>query len=62
LYFTKKGKNLYAIAQKWEETITIQNVAKPIKINLLGFKGDVKFTYKNNVLTIIAPQVEYRAL
>lgn len=57
LYFTKKGKDLFAVATKWQETMTIQNVQKPLKVNLLGFKGDVKFSYKNDVLTIFAPQV-----
>jgi alpha-L-fucosidase len=62
LYFTKKDKNLYAIACKWAEVITIQNIGKPTKVNLLGFKGDVKFTHKNNILTIFAPQVNPNTL
>jgi alpha-L-fucosidase len=57
LYFTQKDKNIYAITRHWDEVITIQNVNKPLKINLLGYKGDVKFTHKNNTLTIIAPSV-----
>ncbi len=57
LFFTKKNKDLFAITRKWADVITIQNVAKPLKVNLLGFKGDVKFTHKNNTLTIFAPQV-----
>ena len=57
LFFTQKGKDVYAITRKWEDVITVQNVAKPLKVNLLGFKGDVKFTYKNGTLSIIAPAV-----
>ena len=57
LFFTKKDKDLFAIMRKWADVITIKNVAKPLKINLLGFKSEIKFTHKNNTLTIIAPQV-----
>ena len=57
LFFTKKDKDLFAITRKWADVITIQNVAKPLKVNILGFKSEVKFTHKNNTLTIIAPQV-----
>lgn len=57
LYFTQKGKNLNAITRKWEDMITIQNVAKPNKVSLLGYKGEVKFNYKNGTLTIMVPSV-----
>lgn len=57
LYFTQKGKNLYAISRKWEESISVQNVAKPSKVSLLGYKGEVKFNYKNGTLIIMTPPV-----
>lgn len=57
LHFTQKGKNVYAIASKWQETIIVENVEKPAKVKLLGFDGDIKFSYKNKVLSITAPQV-----
>lgn len=57
VYFTQKGSTLYAIARSWQNEIVISNVPKPTKVNLLGFKGEVKFSYKNNVLRIIAPSV-----
>jgi len=43
--------------RKWQDVITIANVDKPTKVKLLGFEGDVRFTYKNKVLSITAPQV-----
>ncbi|WP_421799499.1 alpha-L-fucosidase [Haliscomenobacter sp.] len=57
VYFTQKGQNLYVIQRKWAEQLQVDNVAKPKSVRLLGYDGPVKFTYKNNVLQIIAPQL-----
>lgn len=57
VFFTKKANALYAISRQWKDEIVIENVPKPSKVNLLGFKGEVKFSYKGNVLRITAPAV-----
>ncbi|HOY16104.1 MAG TPA: alpha-L-fucosidase [Haliscomenobacter sp.] len=57
VYFTQKGQNLYAIQRKWANTLVIPNVAKPVSVKLLGYNGVVKFSYKNNTLSIFAPQL-----
>jgi alpha-L-fucosidase len=61
-YFTQKEGEIYAIVREWQEEIAIQNVAKPSIIRLLGFKGEVKFSYKNNVLRVIAPTLNPSAI
>ena len=57
VFFTQKANTLYAINRHWKDEIVIENVSKPSKVSLLGFKGDVKFSYKGNVLRITAPAV-----
>ena len=57
MYFTQKGQNLYVIQRKWAEQLQVDNVAKPKAVRLLGYDGPVKFTYKNNILQITAPQL-----
>ncbi len=57
-YFTSKGKNLYAIQQKWQKTLVISGVEKPSEVKLLGYDGDIRFSYKQKTLTIIAPQLD----
>lgn len=57
LFFTQNNKNLYAITTRWNEKISIKQIKKPSKINLLGYNGEVKFVYNNNELTIFAPAI-----
>jgi len=58
VFFTQKDKKLFAINSKWQKTFTVDNIEKPSAVKLVGFKGDVRFSYKNRTLTIIAPQVD----
>lgn len=56
LFFTRKGKNLYAIVTRFpDKAITIKNIKAPENISLLGNKGKLKTSFKNNSLTIYPP-------
>lgn len=57
VFFTQKEKTLYAIQCKWADTLTVSNVAKPKSVKLLGYAGQVKYSYKNNTLSVFAPQL-----
>ncbi|MBL7763112.1 MAG: alpha-L-fucosidase, partial [Chitinophagaceae bacterium] len=56
LFFTRKGKNLYAIATRFpDKPITLVNIKAPEKVSLLGYTGKLKTSFKNNSLTIQPP-------
>lgn len=56
LFFTRKGKNLYAIATRFpDKPITLANIKAPEKVSLLGYTGKLKTSFKNNSLTIQPP-------
>ncbi|MBS1573788.1 MAG: alpha-L-fucosidase, partial [Bacteroidetes bacterium] len=56
LFFTRKGKNLYAIATRFpDKPITLANIKAPEKVSLLGYNGKLKTSFKNNSLTIQPP-------
>ena len=56
LFFTRKGKDLYAIATRFpDKAITVTNIKAPGNISLLGYSGKLKTGFKNNRLTIQPP-------
>jgi len=56
LFFTRKGKNLYAIATRFpDKAVTLINIKAPEKVSLLGYNGKLKTSFKNNSLTIQPP-------
>ncbi len=55
LFFTKKGENIFAISTKWKKELVVRNISKPKTLTMLGYKGQIKYTYKNNTLTITVP-------
>jgi alpha-L-fucosidase len=58
LYFTTKGKDLYAIVTKWSDaSFDISNISKSLKISMLGYNGVVKTVLKNGKLTITPPML-----
>jgi alpha-L-fucosidase len=57
-YFTKKGKDLYVLCTKFPtQEITVENVAKPISVSMLGLSSTIKSTFKNGKLTLTPPIV-----
>ena len=57
LFFTAKGKDLYVITTKWQDSpITIDGVNVQ-NVKLLGFNGNVKALAKGGKLTITPPTV-----
>jgi alpha-L-fucosidase len=57
VFFTQKGNSLYAITTRWADEIVIDNVSKPVKITLLGYSGEIKYTCSGNRLKIIMPKI-----
>lgn len=57
LFFTKKGNTLYALTTAWPATLTIQDVPRPQKVSLVGYRGQVGTSWKNNTLTLTLPAV-----
>lgn len=56
LYFTKKGKDLYAICTKFPKgDIVIQGIGKSSSVSMLGFKGKVKHSTEAKNLKITPP-------
>lgn len=55
LFFTQKKGNIFAISTKWKKEITINSIGKPKAVSMLGFKGNIKYRYKNNTLNIQMP-------
>ncbi len=56
LYFTTKGKDIYAIVTKWSDvSFDISNISKSLKVSMLGYNGSVKTVLKNGKLTITPP-------
>ncbi len=55
LFFTQKGKDIYAIATKWKNEWVIKNIGKPVAVTMPGYKGKIEFNYKGGILTIKLP-------
>ncbi|MEA5258531.1 alpha-L-fucosidase [Arcicella aquatica] len=55
VYFTAKGKDLYVIATKWQDSPIVVAGIKIGKVQMLGFKGAIKTSIKGDKLTIIPP-------
>ena len=56
VYFTKKGNDLYVHVTKWQDKpIVVEGVSKAEAVNMLGFKGKVKFNASGKRLTITPP-------
>ena len=55
LFFTQKGKNIYAIITSWKKELVIKNITKPMAVSMPGFNGNIGFNYKNNTLSITMP-------
>lgn len=58
VFYTQKGKDLYVICTSFpDKAIVVNEVKKPSKVTLLGFKGNVSTTASGKGLTINPPQV-----
>jgi alpha-L-fucosidase len=58
LYFTTKGKDIYAIVTKWSDaSFDVSNISKSLKVSMLGYSGTVKTVLKNGKLTITPPML-----
>ncbi|MDD4921609.1 MAG: alpha-L-fucosidase [Bacteroidales bacterium] len=56
VYYTKKGKDLYAIVTKWQDTpLVIEGIGKGVSVSMLGYNGKVKFSSSGKKLTIQPP-------
>lgn len=56
VYFTQKGKDLYAIARSWLPELEVKGVASG-KVSLLGYNGKIKANFKGNSLVIVSPNI-----
>jgi alpha-L-fucosidase len=58
VHFTKKGGDLYVLCTEFPtKAIKVQGIVSPEKVSLLGWKGNVKSSLENGVLTIEPPAV-----
>jgi len=57
LFFTQREGHLYVLTTKWpEKNIVVDNLnEKPSKIELLGYNGNISFSYYNHKLKINMP-------
>lgn len=56
LAFTQNGGNLYVIVKQWEKApIVLQNLKNAGKVELLGYDGNINYSYQNGKLTITPP-------
>jgi alpha-L-fucosidase len=56
LFFTAKGDDLFAIKTSWDQgDITIEDVGRPVKVEMLGYNGEIKFTHSGSRLVITPP-------
>lgn len=61
--FTINNGNLYLILKRWQrEPIVISNLRNTGKVELLGYNGEIKSTFKNGVLTITTPLLSINEL
>jgi alpha-L-fucosidase len=57
VFFTKKGDDLYVLTTAWQDNLSIEGIANPSNVSLVGYAGSVKSSYKNGKLSVIAPVV-----
>jgi alpha-L-fucosidase len=57
IFYTRKGKDVYVLCTRWPEKITINNVAPPSTVSMLGLQKSIQATYKKNTLLIKPPTV-----
>jgi alpha-L-fucosidase len=56
IFFTSKGNDLFVILTSWdEEKIVINDLKRPVKIEMMGYKGDIKFSHSGRRLVISPP-------
>ena len=61
--FTCKGKDLYVFVDKWDDRpFSIKGVGKVKKVTMLGTDEKIKFSYKNNTLTIVPPKLDMHSV
>ncbi len=57
-YFTRKGNDLYLIITRWQDKpVTITGTDNPSGIEMLGYKGKIKYTFSGGKLTITLPVI-----
>lgn len=54
-HFTENQENIYLLATKWTDKIELQSSFQPKSIKLLGYEGNIKFTYKQGKIVLICP-------
>lgn len=57
LFFTLKQQSVFAIATKYKKEWVIKNISKPKNISMLGYKGKIQYSFKDNSVTIKMPQL-----
>lgn len=56
--FTAKGNDLYVLCTSYPtQPLAIPGVKKPAAVSMLGLNGPVKYTVKNNTVTIQPPVI-----
>jgi alpha-L-fucosidase len=58
VYYTRKGNDLYVLTTQWpEQALSVEGIKRPEKVQLLGFSGTVKASFKGAKLSIQPPAV-----
>ncbi|MBN2807663.1 MAG: alpha-L-fucosidase [Prolixibacteraceae bacterium] len=58
VYYTRKGNDLYLLTTQWpEQALSVEGIKRPEKVQLLGFSGTVKTSFKGAKLSIQPPAV-----
>ncbi len=58
VYYTTKGKDLYVLVTKWQDSpITVKGIGKTKGVSLLGYEGKVRCAASGSKLTITPPVI-----
>ncbi len=58
VFYTTKGDDLYVIITTWQNTpLVVKEVGKVSKVNLMGYKGKIKYTLSGNKIIITPPVI-----
>lgn len=56
LFFTAKGDDLYIISKKWDgKVIVVEELNKPESITMLGYYGDISYSFSEGRIEISPP-------
>ncbi|MFP4366673.1 MAG: alpha-L-fucosidase [Bacteroidota bacterium] len=58
VFFTAKGNDLYVLTTEWkDQDIIINDVRQPEIVNMLGYEGDIEFSFSESRLVLNPPVI-----